>query len=81
MGNDTMRTAKVFQQGNSQAVRLPKEFRFQEVELYIRKHGDAVILIPKKAARWQHVKNCLGRFKGEVARVPRMAFEKRDWPE
>lgn len=76
-----MKTAKVFQQGNSQAVRLPKEFRFQEPELYIRKHGDTVILIPKKAARWQHLKNCLGRFKGEVARVPQAAFEERDWPQ
>jgi len=76
-----MKTAKVFQQGNSQAVRLPKEFRFRETELYIRKHGDTVILIPKKAARWQHLKNCLGRFKGEVVRAPQAAFEERDWPQ
>jgi antitoxin VapB len=76
-----MKTARVFKQGNSQAVRLPKEFRFQEGEIYIRKQGDTVILIPKKAARWQHLKNCVGRFKGEFERVPRAAFEERDWPQ
>jgi len=75
-----MKTAKVFQQGNSQAVRLPKEFRFQEREIYIRKHGDTVLLIPKKATRWQHVKNCVGRFKGEFERMSQTTFEERDWP-
>lgn len=75
-----MKTAKVFRQGNSQAVRLPKEFRFREGEIYIRKQGDAVILIPKEAARWQHLKNCVGRFKGEFQRPPGDAFEERDWP-
>ena len=59
-----MNTAKVFKQGNSQAVRLPKEFRFQEGEIFIRKQGDVVLLIPKKAARWQHLKSCIGKFKG-----------------
>ncbi len=76
-----MKTAKVFKQGNSQAVRLPKEFRFQESEIFIRKQGDAVLLIPKKAARWQHLKSCIGKFKGDFARAPQQAFEERDWPQ
>jgi antitoxin VapB len=41
-----MKTAKLFRNGQSQAVRLPKEFRFQGDEVYIRKSGNAVILIP-----------------------------------
>ena len=39
-------TAKVFMTGRSQAVRLPKEFRFKCDEVRIRKEGDAVILEP-----------------------------------
>ena len=46
-----MDNAKVFWSGRSQAVRLPKEFRFQGDEVRIRKHGNAVILEPI-AADW-----------------------------
>ena len=41
-----MRTAKLFQNGQSQAVRLPKEFRFEGDEVFIKKSGIAVALIP-----------------------------------
>lgn len=41
-----METAKVFWSGRSQAVRLPKAFRFEADEVRIRRHGDAVILEP-----------------------------------
>lgn len=41
-----METAKVFWSGRSQAVRLPKEFRFEADEVRIRRHGQAVILEP-----------------------------------
>jgi antitoxin VapB len=40
-----MQTAKLFANGRSQAVRLPKEYQFQGEDLFIQKHGDAVILI------------------------------------
>jgi len=38
--------AKIFWSGRSQAVRLPKDFRFQGEEVRIRRHGNAVILEP-----------------------------------
>jgi antitoxin VapB len=41
-----MATAKLFWSGRSQAVRLPKEFRFRGEEVRIRRHGNAVILQP-----------------------------------
>jgi antitoxin VapB len=44
-----MKTAKVFQHGGSQAVRLPKEFRFDVPEVTIQRRGDAVVL--RAAAR------------------------------
>lgn len=43
--------AKIFQSGNSQAVRLPKEFRFDVDEVEVSREGDAVILHPKPDAR------------------------------
>lgn len=41
-----MQTAKLFANGQSQAVRLPKEYRFNGSEVYIKKIGDAVMLFP-----------------------------------
>ena len=41
-----METAKIFWSGRSQAVRLPREFRFDVSEVRIRRHGNAVILEP-----------------------------------
>jgi len=41
-----MRTAKLFKNGESQAVRLPKEFRFEGTEVLIKRVGDAVVLLP-----------------------------------
>ncbi len=41
-------TAKLFKNGNSQAVRLPKEFRFEGDEVLIRREGRKVIIEPKK---------------------------------
>ena len=38
--------AKIFQSGNSQAVRLPKDFRFEGTEVEIYREGDKVILMP-----------------------------------
>lgn len=41
-----MKTAKLFQSGQNQAVRLPKEFRFEGDKVFIKKSGSAVVLIP-----------------------------------
>ena len=43
------KTAKIFLNNRSQAVRLPKEFQFDTQEVYIRKEGDNVILSPRPA--------------------------------
>lgn len=42
-----MMTAKIFENGRSQAVRLPKECRFNSDEILVNKVGDIVILMPK----------------------------------
>lgn len=47
-----MLTAKLFVNGSSQAVRLPKEYRFAGTEVYAQKIGDTVMLVPKEKA-WE----------------------------
>ncbi len=53
-----MRIAKLFKNGRSQAVRLPKEFRFEGDEVYIKKIDEFVVLIPKKD-KWSIAKKLL----------------------
>ncbi len=38
---------RVFQSGNSQAVRLPREFRLDEEEVFIRKEGNTILITPR----------------------------------
>ena len=56
-----MKTAKLFQNGQSQAVRLPKEFRMAGTEVYIKKQGAAVILLPKESS-WAPLFESLDHF-------------------
>ena len=42
-----MKTAKLFKNGQSQAVRLPKEFRFDGDSVFIHHVGNCVVLVPK----------------------------------
>jgi antitoxin VapB len=44
-----MTTAKLFKHGGSQAVRLPKKFRFDGYEVLVEKRGEEVVLRPKQA--------------------------------
>jgi len=44
-----MKTAKLFRNGQSQAVRLPKEFRFEGEQVFIHRVGNAVVLLPVDA--------------------------------
>lgn len=47
-----MQVAKLFMNGRSQAVRLPKEFRFEGDEVFVYKEDDKVILVTKKPS-WE----------------------------
>ena len=48
-----MTTAKLFKHGGSQAVRLPKAFRFEGTEVEIEKQGDKVVLQPKRRPKFK----------------------------
>ena len=56
-----MTTAKVFENGRSQAVRLPKEYRFSDDEVLVNKIGEIVMLIPK-SSKWNGFLNGLNMF-------------------
>lgn len=53
--------AKVFKNGSSQAIRLPKEFRFDDDEVYIKRIGSAVLVFPKNKA-WDLMGEAIGQF-------------------
>lgn len=74
----TVDTAKIFTTGRSQAVRLPKAFRFTTKEVTIERQGDAVILRPKlDDATWaQQVLAAVEAF-GPDMQVQRAD----DWPQ
>ena len=56
-----MQTAKLFENGRSQAVRLPKECRFAGSEVFVRKYEDIVILFSKRSP-WSPLMNSLDKF-------------------
>ncbi|MDX8454378.1 type II toxin-antitoxin system VapB family antitoxin [Mesorhizobium sp. VK9D] len=55
-----MNKAKIFWSGRSQAVRLPKEFRFETDEVSIRRHGQAIVLEPLPQD-WAWLDQVIGR--------------------
>ena len=68
-----MKIAKLFQNGQSQAIRLPKEFRFEGKEVYIKKIGKVTILLP--------VKNPWGPFLDSLNKFSADFMETRGQPE
>ena len=72
--NPVPATAKVFTTGRSQAVRLPKAFRFNTAEVTIERQGDAVILRPKlqtKEEWWDEMEAILASFEGMPEEIER----------
>ncbi len=59
-----MHTARLFSNGRSQAVRLPKECRFRGRDVYVHKFEGAVILIAKNDP-WSSLLGSLGHFSGD----------------
>ncbi len=56
-----METAKIFLNGKSQAVRLPKKFRFKGDTVYIKKQGNAIVLLPTDDS-WSSLISSLSEF-------------------
>ena len=75
-----METAKIFTNGKSQAVRLPKEYRFSGTEVYIKKVGHTVMLFPKEKAWETHLEGLHGFSDDFLAdgRPPQGELEERE---
>jgi antitoxin VapB len=74
-----MNRAKIFKNGDSQAIRLPKEFRFKGKEVYIRKEGNNVIISPIDDSvdrLWKTINSLSDDFK--IERNQPKTFEKRE---
>lgn len=56
-----METARLFKNGQSQAVRLPKNFRFEGEKVFIKRVGNAVVLIPYQDS-WETLFESLDQF-------------------
>lgn len=56
-----MKTAKLFRNGRSQAVRLPREFRFEGDHVFVKQVGNGVLLLPSKRS-WDLLIHSLGEF-------------------
>ena len=69
----SLKKAKLFRNGDSQAVRLPKEFRFEGSEVLIRRLGTGVVLLPVTQS-WDTLVASLAKFPDDF-------MQSRDQPE
>jgi len=76
-----MTTAKLFQNGRSQAVRLPKEFELQGREVKISRQGNKIILEPIENS-WEQWFSVMAQFSDDFmanGREPPEPAQERDW--
>jgi antitoxin VapB len=59
-----MQTAKVFQSGKTQAVQLPNEFHFGSERVYVKRVGNAIVILPGDAP-WENLLNSLSLFSAD----------------
>lgn len=74
-----MQTAKLFINGRSQAVRLPKEYRFSGDDVYIKGYHGIVMLFSKDSP-WASLVDSLGRFSSDFMDERNQPQEQRRQP-
>lgn len=74
-----MQTAKVFRNGRSQAIRLPKEFRVESEEVYLKKTAEGFLVIPRDPWEifFEGVEELSGDFMAQGRRQP--VTQQRKW--
>jgi len=75
-----METSRIFWSGRSQAVRLPKEFRFAGDKVRVRRHGSAVILEPI-ASDWKWLDELAGKLDDDFVRSVNEELPQQHRPE
>ena len=76
-GVEDMETAKIFENGRSQAVRLPKKFRFSGEEVLVQRLGQVVMLVPKEEA-WQTFLNGINGFSDDFMEEGRLPEDRTE---
>jgi antitoxin VapB len=73
--------AKVFQTGRSQAIRLPKEFRVETAEVYLKRTSDGFLVIPRDP--WELFREGVAELSDDFFAEGRTqpAVEQRDWAQ
>lgn len=71
-----METAKLFMDGHSQAVRLPKGFRFEGEEVFVKRVGNAMVLLPRHES-WRTLHESLEHFSDDFMEDRNQAPESR----
>jgi antitoxin VapB len=73
-----METTKLFDSGNSQAIRLPKKYQIKGKEAFITKIGDAIVIIPMKQ-KWNLFIGSLDKFSDDfLTERTQPSYDKRD---
>ena len=74
-----MKTAKIFSNGVSQAVRLPKNCRFDTNEVFVNRIGGVIMLVPKES-RWENLLASLDLFTDDFLseRIEALPLEERE---
>ena len=74
-----MDTAKIFSNGGSQAIRLPKTCRFDDDEVFVNRKGNIVMLIPKED-RWKNMVRSIDYFTDDfmIETYPPSTEDKRE---
>ena len=75
-----MMTAKVFENGRSQAARLPKECRFHTDEVAVNEIGDIVLLMPK-TSKWSSFMQAIDMFSEDFMNEERTAGKEQEREE
>jgi antitoxin VapB len=75
-----MDTAKLFKNGQSQAVRLPKQYAFDGTEVFVKRIAGMVILVPKTGNPWNLFRDSLEKFTDDAFNLKREqgSLEKRN---
>lgn len=68
-----MKKAKIFMNGQSQAVRLPKEFRFKDDEVSVQKYGEGVLILP--------IPKSMSAFRDSIKQFSEDFMDERNQPE
>lgn len=76
-----MDTAKLFTSGRSQAVRLPKAYRFEGNEVVVKRFGKGVLLLPKNDP-WSLLEEALNEFEPgfQLERSQPTTQDREEWP-